>query len=538
MLITSLALVVLTGSNSPENALARTKEEVLIKLNLKCGTTLTVEYDGDSLRTHNKDIGWDQTGGDLECNEPLRYLWSLCATDAGKAVVRKSEVRRVVCKGTPKPVGSLTFTAGTVTVERAYEERNSFVRAKQQFEAAFKTKLTVEADPYGDEAWRTFRQEPNPVTSTTDYCLVDGTKVEFDWSIIARASSNKSANTVKCLEAGKVVIDVTIADRKPTGLVTDARDDHRRRAHVTKGERDGLEESFTKGTLIESTMWKAGDRVWSKELFPNGALKKYWRQLPASQVSVELQENGRVVGLTCSAGLESDEVLASWCGYKGEKSVDVYDGTGKVNHSVSFKNGLKTQQRGGDSRYASGSTVKFVDGQADGEERVTRNDGTLASTVTWRRGVKTGLERAYSDDGKKVVTETTWRDDVLEKRVTFFLNGNPKEEEAIDGKKRSVTEYFDLGGVSFRGDFVSCSSYRRWCENGTHRWNFESGKPSREAVFENGEILSEKSWFESGVVSSVATFAKGRRATQKTYFSDAGIDTDEAYEADGSRKRR
>lgn len=49
---------------------ARTKDEVLLKLNLLSGSSLTLRDDGDSLRTHNKHIGWDQTDGDLECNEP------------------------------------------------------------------------------------------------------------------------------------------------------------------------------------------------------------------------------------------------------------------------------------------------------------------------------------------------------------------------------------------------------------------------------------------------------------------------------------
>jgi hypothetical protein len=43
---------------------------VLLKLNLLSGSSLTLRDDGDSLRTHNKHIGWDQTDGDLECNEP------------------------------------------------------------------------------------------------------------------------------------------------------------------------------------------------------------------------------------------------------------------------------------------------------------------------------------------------------------------------------------------------------------------------------------------------------------------------------------
>jgi len=52
---------------------------VLVKLNARCGVDLTVRYDVESLKANNKDLGWDQTGGDRECNEPLRYRWALWA---------------------------------------------------------------------------------------------------------------------------------------------------------------------------------------------------------------------------------------------------------------------------------------------------------------------------------------------------------------------------------------------------------------------------------------------------------------------------
>lgn len=535
MLTTLIMSLVVT--NSPEAAADRTRDEILLKLSLRCDAKLTVRYDEASLKQHNQDIRYDQTGGDLECNEPLRYLWALCATSTGKAVVKKNELREVVCQGTPKPVGSLTIKAGVITVERAFEERQSFVRARKEFEQALKTQVAVEVDPYGDEAWNTFRREPNPVLSTTDYCLVDGAKVEFDWSIIGRASSGKSAKTVKCLEAGKVVIDVTLDDRKPTGLVTHVRDSWRRRYQVTRGQNDGLDEVTEGGVLTSQTMWKAGARVWSKELFPSGALKHYWRQLPDGQVSLDLREDGRVGGLSCRPGLDDDQVLKPWCGYAGEKTVEIYDGTNKVSAIVTHLKGQKTQSRAGTSSYGSGSTVRYVEGKPDGEERISRPDGTLESTVTWRVGVKAGPEKRYSDDGQKLIEERVWRDDVIVRRTEYFLNGNKKLEEAIEGPRRQSTEYFDLGGVQHQGAAVTCRRSRGWCEDGPHRWFFESGKPSREVRYENGQRLSETSWYEAGVTASTSTWVNDRLAAQKTFFADGGIDRDEAFDADGSRKR-
>lgn len=543
-MVSTLALaVLLAGSNTPEKAQDRARREVVPKLNLLCGVTLDVRYEGDSLREHNQDIRYDQTDGDLECNEPLRYLWRVCQSDAGKALVKKLEVRSVVCRGTPGKVGSLALSKGVITVERAFEEPRHFVRAKAQFEAAFKTKVDVEADPYGDEAWREFERAPVPVTSTTDYCLVDGAKVEFSWSAHERLPAGTSSATVKCLEAGKPVIDVVVKERKVTGFVTQTRDDWRRRTSLVDGKREGLEETWKKGALESQAMWKADSRVWSKEFLPSGGLDRYWRQFPSGQATLDLLPDGRVTGLSCLPDAKDDEVLAAWCGFKGEKTVPLYDGTEKLNTTVTWKNGLKTRQVAGTSAYGSGSTVSFVDGQPDGEERLTRPDGTLEATITWKRGVRSGFERRYEKDGKKVVEETSWKDGELEKRVTFFLNGNKRSEELRDGpKQRDVIEYFDLGGVESKGRWVACPS-RRYardgvCEDGVHQRFFESGKKAAEVTWKLGERLKAVEYFERGGLASVEVFTDGRVSSRTTYFADGGVERDEAYEADGSRKRR
>lgn len=539
----ALALtLVLAGSNAPEKGLARTKDEVLQKLAARCGVPVAISWDFASLRAHNRDISYDQTDGELECNEPLRYLWALCDSDAGRALVRRSEVREIVCRGTAEPVGSLTFKAGVITVERSDEERDSFLRARAQFEKAFKTKLTLERDPYQDEAWRDWRREPNPVTSTTDYCLHDGKKVAFDWSLADRAMNNRGSDTVlvKCFEAGKVVIDVSMKERKKTGLVTQVRDDWRRRVTLVADEQDGLEEEFDKGRLQAQALWKRGDRVWTKELHPTGALKRYWRQYPTPrQVSVELREDGAVTGLSCGAEAKDDEVLRAWCGFAGQKTVQVLDGTGKVSRTVTHLNGLLTRSEAGTSEYASRSTLDYVDGEPDGEERVVRKDGTLVQTTTWARGVKSGPERTYSPDGKKVVQETRWRAGVVEGRVEFFLNGNKKLEEVFDGpKQKVVTELFDLGGVRRKGAYVACTrrySRNDWCETGLHTTFFESGKKAAEDTFRDGQRVNEKRWYESGVLAEEVTLVDGRLATRKRWLADGGVELDEAYEADGSR---
>ena len=156
------------AGNEPEKAQQRAEQEVLPKLVAACGAPLSLSYDGESLRKNNKDISGDQTDGENQCNEPLRYIWYACKTDAGRAAIKAARISKVVCKGVPGSVGSLGVSAGTVTVGRAFEESQPYLRSRKQFEAAVHVHLALVADdPYADEAWHDLASQPNPVTSTT-----------------------------------------------------------------------------------------------------------------------------------------------------------------------------------------------------------------------------------------------------------------------------------------------------------------------------------------------------------------------------------
>jgi len=118
----------------------------------------------ESLRRNNLDIRLDQSGGEAECNEPLRYLWYACQTPAGKAAVKAARITKVVCQGVSEPEGSIAVVRGTLVVGRSAEERRGFIRSRGQFEAMFEIQLKVSApDPAEDRAWndRT-RRAPRP----------------------------------------------------------------------------------------------------------------------------------------------------------------------------------------------------------------------------------------------------------------------------------------------------------------------------------------------------------------------------------------
>jgi hypothetical protein len=154
------------GGHAPERAQARARRDLVPKVALACGRPLTMTYDLASLRRNNLDIRLDQSGGEAECNEPLRYLWYACQTPAGKAAVKSAHITKVVCQGVSEPEGSIAFIKGTIVVGRSAEERRSFIRSRGQFEAMFEIQLGVSVpDPADDRAWndrvqRVPRSEP------------------------------------------------------------------------------------------------------------------------------------------------------------------------------------------------------------------------------------------------------------------------------------------------------------------------------------------------------------------------------------------
>ncbi len=234
-------------------------------------------------------------------------------------------------------------------------------------------------------------------------------------------------------------------------------------------------------------------------------------------------------------------MLRTWCGFGAEKTVTLFDGTGEPSVTVTHRLGRKVKQVAGTSRYAQRSTLSFVDGQPDGEERVTRADGTLERVLTWKRGVQHGLDKTFAKDGKRVVVEAAWKDGVLERRTEFFLNGNPKREDVFDGSAmRRSTEYFDLGAVRTKGVWRACERRfgERWCEDGLHQSFFESGAREGEVTFKAGARLASRRWYEHGPLEEEASWLDGKLTKQTTYFPDAGVRADDAFEEDGSRKVR
>ena len=543
-MVLALAAPALAG-NEPENGARRTEEDVLPKVVVACGVPLSFTVDGESLRKNNKDIGYDQTDGANECNEPLRYLWYACKTDAGKAAVRAAHVAKVACKGVPGNVGSLTLTSGALTVGRAYEETKPYLRSRKQFESLVKVTLGLASDdPYQDEAWHALASQPNPVTSTTTYCLVGGDKVTYDENVYDPICRRKQDGQVRCWKDGEVVIDLRIDQGRKTGFVTQRTMRGSRRVAYRDNKQHGEERTFENGKLTSLSFFENGDRVWRKELRPDGRVASYTRRFPGGSAEITTKEDGRVTRLQCVPAAKDDPEVRKPCGFDGPATTSIYDGTGKVSRVLTFKDGALQKERAGTSDYAARSEVSFKDGKKQGEERHLRADGKLASTISWDKGVKEGKEISYADDGKKVVKEILWKGGEMVQLHEWYLNGNLKLEESYRGPKdKRVKEYWDSGKTELEGDLVLCEThdygfvFRDWCEEGVQKSYFENGTPESEASFHLGKQQGpSKTWWENGKPASVEDWTDGRPTKAKRWDKDGKLLSDDEFEADGSRK--
>ena len=533
------------AGNEPEKAQRRLEEDVLPKIVLACGVPLSMSYDGASLRAHNKDIGYDQTDGGNECDEPLRYLWYACRTDAGKAAVKAARISKVVCKGTAAAVGSLTLAAGTLTVERAFEEPKPYLRARKQFEALLKVTLKLASDdPYPDEGWHALPSQPNPVTSTTTFCLVNGGKVAFDENVYDPFTRRKQDAKVKCWKDGAIVVELDVRQGKKTGFVTHFQDKGSRRVAYRDDKQHGESRQVENGKLASLSSYDGGDRVWDKELYPSGKLKSYSRKFADGMGELSQKEDGKVYRLRCAPAARDDKELRKICGFDGAVTTSIYDGTGKVSRVDTWKDGVIQKQGAGSSDYASRSEVAFKDGKKQGPERVLGKDGKLAALINWNRGVKEGKEISFADDGKKVVKEIVWKAGEMTQVTELYLNGNPSLKETYaNPKKKQVQAFWDTGKVSEEGAFLVCESTsygyrsRDWCEDGVHRSYFESGAREAEVTFRLGKRQGpSQSWWENGKPESVEAYADDKLTRAKRWDKDGKLLSDDEFEADGSRK--
>ena len=329
-----LALLKQVADKTPEFHYAKdayvqeiVQEDIVSKVNVECDTHIVFERDPASLRATDLLVARDQTDGYLECNEPLRLVWYACKTPRGKAAVKTAKIAKVQCGGVTGPRGALKVDHGVISVERAADEANAFLRSRKQFETALGIPLAMSvANPYEDLEWHDLQFKPNPVTSKADYCMVNGKKEEFSFSAYDPIERRKEDGTVKCWKSGEVVVDLSFAKGRKTGAMMEVASNGAGSYNFRDGEKHGLQRFVEKGTneqWVDS--YNKGKQEWHKELHADGSLKLYWRGTGEARAHIDIMKDGqRVSDLRCTPAMKDDEVMKPWCGFDGAKTVQIF----------------------------------------------------------------------------------------------------------------------------------------------------------------------------------------------------------------------
>jgi len=514
--------------------------QYLQKVNVACGTQLTLRFDADSLKQNNRDIDINESSGFRECTEPLRYLYYSCQSDEGRAAVKAAQLRQLACRGVAGNAGALSLADGVITIDRAHQDSSQYTRYAQSFEKALGVRVKLpKADPYYDQKWHAMSMEPNPVAASgTSYCLVNNEKLELSDEVQGQFMHRKGDATLKCVREGQVLTDLTLKQGRKTGFATENTLDGPHRTGWLDNQRHGEEQHWSKdGKLTHVTAWDQGRSVWSKEMHANGTLASYARKYAQTRAELRLTADGKVTRLTCGPDLREDAELSRRCGFGAESTVSVYDHSGKVQKIVSYKDGVITREAAGDSTLTRQGSVAYQEGRKHGEERVLGANGKLQETMQWDRGTLLSSIR-YADDGIKVVLETSWKGGELQKKTERYLNGNPKRMETYEGSTSRLQTFWDTGGPSSDIPSVRCGQMgNQWCENGVAKAWFENGTPRAEITYRAGRRHgTTKCWYDTGKPMCVEEYADGKIQQRKRWDKDGNTTADDEYEADGSRK--
>jgi antitoxin component YwqK of YwqJK toxin-antitoxin module len=529
-------------ASSPEDAQQEAIDKYALKLGVLCGINLTVEYDAASLKKNNKDIGYGQTGGDRECDEPLRYIWYACQNAAGKAAVKKLGISKVTCKGVTGGVGKLAKSGSAIIVDRGNEESKYFVRSLKQFKAILGAPLKLtEEDPYYDNGWKAFASQENPVLDTKTYCMADGKKKPFeDYNTIYSSAEHQKRNGVfQCWQNGVQILDLKVTAGKKTGYVSNIRDDYRSMDTYKDNLRHGDQKTFEKGVLVKHSFYQMDKEIWQKEYYSNKKMKSYDLRGQNDNARIAFDENGKVEEIDCYPATKSDPILSKVCGFGSPSTVKVYDGNGKIKNVFLFKDGLMESRVSGDSEYSQKSEVKFNGGKKNGPEKILGKNGKLASLIQWKDGVRDGPEKVFHTDGKKVIKLVIWKNDKISESTEFYLNENPKEKETfLSDKKKKIQTFYDSGKLRDEGFLINCrSSYTGWCRDGVFRGYSEKSKLTAEQTFKEGKRSgSSKLWYDNGKLASVEEYVDDNLRSSRYYDQKGALKEATDYEEDGSKK--
>lgn len=178
-------------------------------------------------------------------------------------------------------------------------------------------------------------------------------------------------------------------------------------------------------------------------------LRLPWRLWQSEQGRVVVRRHGlrevRCRGVAGSVGRLSVSKGTVPVDERREGLVEEYDGGARVSQS-SWKDGTQAwskefskdgelvrytrQLDTGMAAYSRYSARVAVNGKKDGEERVSREDGTLERSTRWRAGVQHGVEQHFAREGNKVIRRGWDEQGTLLRDEAFEEDGSRK----VDGR--------------------------------------------------------------------------------------------------------
>jgi antitoxin component YwqK of YwqJK toxin-antitoxin module len=545
LLLSPIAAPRVRADNSPERALRDFKTYVLPKISYACASDFSAEYDGESMREHDEYIAHDQSSGDDECNEPFRYLWFVCQTAPGIHAVKKAGVKGVLCKGTSAAQSTLSLSNGILVIERAAKEEEPYVRLRKRFEELLKVQVVFAGrsspNPRHDQTFSDLTGQPNPSLSKTDYCVVNNERLELQpLSKLERTRDGQ----IKCWKEGKLITSLTVKEGRRTGLATEERGSNGTEvSHYKDGRLHGEQRETRAGKLVSLTSYENGQRVWWQQNESNG-LVSYTHQYADGRASVDMTGDGKVYSLHCTPTARDDKALSVVCGFDAPRTTRIYDGTNKVSRIETWHNGELMERKAGDSDYAARSEVAFKAGKKHGRERLTRADGTAEIDIEWTHGVKDGREIHYDETGKKKVSEIVWKAGDRVSTAEFYLNGQRRSLQQVDGDRGVDQRFWDNGKLQSDAKLTACNGHiyqpiRGFCEHGVKSSFHEDGSKQEETHYNKGKRHGEsRTFWPNGKPSAIEHYADDVLQKAKRWDESGKLVVDEEYEADGSRKSR
>jgi antitoxin component YwqK of YwqJK toxin-antitoxin module len=157
-------------------------------------------------------------------------------------------------------------------------------------------------------------------------------------------------------------------------------------------------------------------------------------------------------------------------------------------------------------------------------QRQYRVNGTLYMEIPCTDGEWDGLQKMYSGNGKKVISETPYskgKREGMEK--DYYASGKLLSEEFYEHDlKRSETDYYESGKIKSRQKFFAVQRYG--LDPDTLFGYFETGELQRLIIYEYGNLSMKKEFFKTGIVKQEIPYVDNKiHGILKEYYETGAV---------------